>query len=412
MSAARTVAIAGGGVVGRTLAVCLASQPGLTVRLLTDAIPKGGPAAAAPSAADARASAIAAGARKLFARIGVWRALAENAEPMRAMSITDSADGDVVRPEVLTFDGEPDGQPFAHMVPNALLAEALRERCAALGIADEPALAFYEEGEQSLALERSDGELLQAAVLVAADGRASRVRAIAGIPVVAKDYAQGAVVGTVRHERAHNGVAVQHFLPNGPLAMLPLAASDEAPHRSSLVWTEGAGFARSLTTMDPALAALEIERAFGLSLGRLSIEGELQSRPIGALLARRLVEGRVALAGDSAHVIHPLAGQGLNLGLRDVATLAETLVGAARLGEDLERALPRYEKRRRADAVQMALVTDGLNAIFSRRSALARAVRSVGLAVVDERDPLKALFMREAAGLEGDVPRLMRGEAL
>lgn len=395
---ARTIAIAGGGIVGRTLAVALASQSHVAVQLLA------GPLAPA----DERASALAASARRLYARIGVWPAIAADAEPMRGMTITDSAHGDVMRPEVLTFSGEMNGHPFAHMVPNGTLHRALVERCAALAIAETDAVAtFYDEDAQGLTVSLSDGTSVRADVLVAADGRASRLRQIAGIGVVEKTYDQAGIAGTVAHEVAHRGIATQHFLPNGPFAMLPLGGQ-----RSSIVWTERPSFAKALAAMDPMLAAIEIERAFGLSLGRITLEGPLQVHPLAAMVAREMVAGRLALAGDSAHVIHPLAGQGLNLGLRDAAALAEVLVEAVRNGEDPALALPRYAKRRRADTVQMALVTDGLNAIFSRRSHLMRAARSVVLGFVEERDKLKALFMREAAGLEEDLPRLMRGEAI
>ena len=395
---ARTIAIAGGGIVGRTLAIALATQSHLTVRLLTGPEPRG----------DERSSALAASARQLYARLGVWQLMADASEPIRGMTITDAADGDLIRPEVLTFDGEPDGSPFAHMVPNGVLLQALVDRCRALDIAEDAAsVAFYDEDATGVTIHPEAGEAFAADILVAADGRGSRLRRIAGIDVVEKDYGQAGIAGTVAHELAHGGVATQHFLPNGPFAMLPLPGK-----RSSIVWTERPEFAADLARMDPMLAGLEIERVFGLSLGRITVEGPLQVHPLRAMLARAFVAGRLALAGDAAHVIHPLAGQGLNLGLRDAAVLAEVLIEADRLGEDLGHALPRYEKRRRADTAQMALVTDALNAIFSRRSDVLRAVRSVGLGMLDRREGLKNLFMREAAGLEGELPRLMRGEAI
>lgn len=394
----RTVLIAGGGIVGLSLAIALRTQSHLPLAVF-----------AGPSAGlDERASAVAAGARRLYARIGVWPHVAEEAEPIREMVITDSAEGDLVRPEVLTFEGERGANAFAHMVPNEVLRTAVEARAAALGVEVLPVSAtFYEEDAAGLTVSLSDGSIRRGAVLVAADGRRSRLREIAGIPVVTRDYEQAGIVGTVAHQLPHDGRATQHFLPNGPFAMLPLAGD-----RSSIVWTERPVFAAELAAMDPLLAALEIERVFGLSLGRLTVEGELQTHDLAAMLPRRLTEGRLVLAGDAAHVIHPLAGQGLNLGLRDVAALAEVLTEADRLGEDLALALPRYERWRRADTVGMAAVTDGLNALFSRRSDLLRAVRSVGLGLVEHRAGLKALFMREAAGLDGELPRLMRGEAI
>ncbi|WP_075221975.1 FAD-dependent monooxygenase [Acuticoccus yangtzensis] len=394
----RTIAIAGGGIVGRVLAVALASQSHLNVRLIAGPHP----------AADERASALAASARRMLARLGVWQAVAVEAEPMRGMVITDSAEGDLVRPEVLTFEGETDGHPFAHMVPNETLFRALKARCAALGIEEHAeTVTFYDEDAQGVVVELSGGGRITADVLIAADGRHSKVRQIAGIGVVEKDYGQCGIAGTVSHELEHNGIATQHFLPAGPFAMLPLTG-----RRSSIVWTERPEFAADIARMDPMLAGFEVERVFGLSLGRITVEKPLQVYPLRSSVARDFAAGRVALAGDAGHVIHPLAGQGLNLGLRDAAVLAECLIEAARIGEDPAAGLPRYVKRRRADTVQMALVTDGLNALFSKRSSLLRAARSVALGLVEERDKLKSLFMREAAGLEGELPRLMRGEAI
>lgn len=394
----RKVAIAGGGIVGRTLAAALASQSHLKPVLYTGGTP----------GHDERASAVAAAARAMLGRIGVWPMLAGEAQPIEEMCITDSRADDAVRPEVLTFAGDREIGAFAHMVPNAALYHALGERCDALGVeVVDDTVAFYDEHKTGVTLELAGGGTGHADVLIAADGRSSKLRDIAGISVVTHDYGQSGIVCTVQHTEPHHGVATQHFLPNGPFAMLPLTGD-----RSSIVWTEKPGFAASMAEMDPLIAGLEIERVFGLSLGRLTVEGSLQVYPLIGMLARDYTTDRLALIGDAAHVIHPLAGQGLNLGLRDVAALTETLVDAHRTGEDLSLALPRYERWRRADGTQMALVTGGLNAIFSQRSDVLRALRSVGIGLVERRDDLKALFMREAAGLAGDLPRLMRGEAV
>ncbi|WMS41158.1 FAD-dependent monooxygenase [Acuticoccus sp. MNP-M23] len=391
------VIVAGGGLVGRTIAVALASQSHLSVTLLA------GP----PPGRDERASAVAAAGRRLFSRIGVWPHVADVAQPIEDMVITDSRADDLIRPEALSFEGER-GAPFAYMVPNAALYGALTDRCAALGITEIAASAtYYTEAERTITVELDNGDTITGDVLVAADGRASRLRGIAGIGVVEKHYGQCGIVGTVAHEDPHYGRATQHFLPNGPFAMLPLTGN-----RSSIVWTERPQFAKTLVEMDPFIAGLEIERVFGLSLGRLTVEAPLMMHPLSAHLARDFARGRLVLAGDAAHGIHPLAGQGLNLGLRDAAALSEVLVDAGRQGEDLSLALPRYARWRRADAAQMLLVTDQLNALFSRRSDLMRAVRSIGLGLVDRRDKLKSLFIQEAAGIEGEIPRLMRGDAL
>ncbi|MEM8663441.1 MAG: FAD-dependent monooxygenase [Pseudomonadota bacterium] len=392
------IIIAGGGIVGRAIALAIATQSHLKVTLLA------GP----PPGPDARSSALAQAGRRFLTRIGVWPMVSEVAQPMNDMVITDSRLDDTIRPDVLSFEGERGANAFAQMIPNEALLTALTKRCAEVGIDERADTAvFYDEDARSMTCRLASGQTVTGDALIAADGRSSRLREIAGIGVVRKSYEQSGIVGTLTHSLPHHGRAVQHFLPNGPFAMLPLTGD-----QSSIVWTERPGFARSLVAMDPSMASLELERVFGLSRGRLCVEPPLQAYPLTAMLARDYVAGRLALAGDAAHVIHPLAGQGLNLGLRDATALAEVLVDAHRNGEDICAALPRYTRWRRADAVQMALVTDRLNAIFSRQSDLLRAARSIGLGLIDARDKLKSLFISEAAGLEGEVPRLMRGEAI
>ena len=392
------ILIAGGGAVGRTIAIALATSTHLRPVLLA------GP----PRREDHRASAISAAGRNFLDAIGVFPLIADEAQPIERMVITDSASDDLIRPEVLHFGGDAGCVRFAHMVPNEALDSAIDSRCAALGIEEvADSVRIYDEDETGITARLAGGGERRGALLVAADGRGSRLRAIAGIGTVEHAYRQHGIVGTLSHERPHEGTATQHFLPNGPFAMLPLKGN-----RSSIVWTEREPFARSLAAMDPFMAALEIERVFGLSLGRLTVEGPLQTYPLKAVLARDYAAGRLVLAGDAAHVIHPLAGQGLNLGLRDAAALAETLGEAHRLGEDLRAAPARYARWRRADAAQMAMVTDVLNTIFSQKSDILRAVRSIGTGLVERRQRLKAMFINEAAGLAGEVPRLMRGEAL
>ncbi len=392
------ILIAGGGAVGRTIAIALASGTHLKPVLFA------GP----PRGADHRASAISAAGRNFLDAIGVFPLIAEAAQPIEAMVITDSASEDLIRPEVLSFASEDGASRFAHMVPNAALDEALERRCAELGIEEiADSVRIFEEDETGITATLAGGGSRRGALLVAADGRGSRLRAIAGIGTVEHAYRQYGIVGTLSHEHPHHGTATQHFLPNGPFAMLPLTGN-----RSSIVWSEREPFARSLHEMDPFMAALEIERVFGPSLGHLTLEGPLQIYPLKAILSRDYAAGRLVLAGDAAHVIHPLAGQGLNLGLRDAAALAEVLGDAHRLGEDLAAAPARYARWRRADAAQMALVTDVLNTMFSTKSVLLRAVRSIGTGLVDRRQRLKAMFINEAAGFAGEVPRLMRGDAI
>jgi 2-octaprenyl-6-methoxyphenol hydroxylase len=246
-------------------------------------------------------------------------------------------------------------------------------------------------------------------LLIAADGARSAIRERAGIPIRGWSYGQSAIVTTVAHERDHGGRAEEHFLPAGPFAILPLTCC-----RSSIVWTEHeAEAARILALPEPDFHA-ELERRFGLHLGEITATGPRRAYPIGLRIARDFVAPRLALIGDAAHVIHPIAGQGLNMGLRDVAALAETLVDAVRLGLDPGSAatLERYQRWRRFDTMAMGVATDGLNRLFSNRSDVLRFTRDLGLGLVDRLPPLKRLFIREAAGLLGEVPRLLKGEAL
>jgi 2-octaprenyl-6-methoxyphenol hydroxylase len=248
-----------------------------------------------------------------------------------------------------------------------------------------------------------------ARLLVAADGIRSRLRALAGIKTVTWSYPQTAIVATVRHERPHGGVAVEHFLPGGPFAILPLKGN-----RSSLVWTERADDAAKLVASDDFVFLIELERRFGHRLGALELAGPRAAYPLGLTLARDFVRPRFALLGDAAHGIHPIAGQGLNLGFRDAAALAETLVDAHRLGLDIGsiEVLRRYERWRRFDTFQMGAMTDVLNRLFSNNLSPLRVVRDIGLGLVDRLPRLKSFFIGEAAGLTGELPKLLKGEAI
>ena len=253
------------------------------------------------------------------------------------------------------------------------------------------------------------GDAIAAKLLVAADGARSAIREAAGIRSVGWDYDQAGIVTTVAHERDHHGRAEEHFLPAGPFAILPLKGK-----RSSIVWTEEKREAERIVALPDDEFHAELERRFGLKLGEIEVAGPRRAYPLGLSMARSFIAERLALVGDAAHVIHPIAGQGLNLGLRDVAALAEAIVDAARLGLDPggPDVLERYQRWRRFDTAAMGVATDGLNRLFSNRSDALRLVRDVGLGLVDRVPALKGLFIREAAGLTGDVPKLLRGEAL
>jgi 2-octaprenyl-6-methoxyphenol hydroxylase len=255
----------------------------------------------------------------------------------------------------------------------------------------------------------SDGTTIAARLLVAADGARSPIREHAGIATHGWEYGQSGIVTTVAHERDHNGRAEEHFLPAGPFAILPLKG-----RRSSLVWTEATREAERIIALPDREFHAELEKRFGLHLGEIKAEGSRRAFPLGLAVARSFIAERLALIGDAAHVIHPIAGQGLNMGLKDVAALAETIVDAARLGLDPGGVdvLERYQRWRRFDTMQMGIATDGLNRLFSNRSDVLRILRDIGLGLVDRAPPLKELFIREAAGLVGEVPRLLKGEML
>ncbi len=400
------VLVAGAGYVGLAAAVAMrAARPSLKVALV-DAAPAGA------WQRDTRASAIAAAAARMLEQLGCWAEIAPEAQAMTEMIVTDSRTSDPVRPVFLTFDGEvAPGEPFAHMVMNRTLNGALRARAAELGIdiIEGVAVEAFSVGPGSATVHLSDGTALDTRLLVAADGVNSRLRDMAGIKTVNFDYGQSGIVATIAHERPHNGRAEEHFLPAGPFAILPLPGN-----KSSIVWTERTADANKLVASDPFLFEAELELRFGLKLGEISVEGKPRAWPLGLTLARAFVKPRIALAGDAAHGIHPIAGQGLNLGFKDAAALAETVVEADRLGQDIGAldVLEGYERWRRFDTVQMGVTTDLLNRLFSNDIGPVRTVRDIGLGLVERMPRLKEFFIRQASGLAGPAPRLLRGEAI
>ena len=290
------------------------------------------PALGRSHAGDARASAIAAAARRLFETIGVWDKVAGDAQPILDMVVTDSKLQDAMRPTFLTFGGEvAPGEPFAHMIENPALIDALVERAKADGVelARRRGRGFRAPARDRIDVSLADGDAIAARLLVAADGARSAIREAAGIRSVGWDYGQSGIVTTVAHERDHDGRAEEHFLPAGPFAILPLKGK-----RSSIVWTEEKREAERIVALPDDEFHAELERRFGLKLGEIEVAGPRRAYPLGLSVARSFVGERLALVGDAAHVIHPIAGQGLNLGLRDVAALAEAIVDAARLGLD------------------------------------------------------------------------------
>jgi len=406
MPAQRSIVICGGAFAGLALALALRQGLGGDIPVVV-----ADPALATRPSRDPRATAIVAACRRLFEALGIWNGVAANAQPILDMIVTDSKLEDATRPVFLTFGGtvEP-GEPFAHMIENRHLIDALVTRAEADGIdLRATAVSTFDARADGVAVTLADGSAIEASLLVAADGARSRLRERAGIATHGWDYDQSGIVVTVGHERDHDGRAEEHFLPAGPFAILPLTGK-----RSSLVWTENRAEAARIVGLDDGEFHGELERRFGLHLGELTALDRPRAFPLGYFVARSFIGERLALVGDAAHVIHPIAGQGLNLGLKDVAALAEVVVDAARLGIDLGQAdvLERYQRWRRFDTMAMGLATNSLNFLFSNQSTLLRTVRDIGLGLVDRTPPLKSLFIRQAAGLAGEVPRLLKGEAL
>jgi 2-octaprenyl-6-methoxyphenol hydroxylase len=399
------IVIGGGGMAGLALAIALRDALGdaFSVVVVDPALERAG--------GDARASAIAAAARRLFETIGVWDEVTAQAQPILDMVVTDSRLDDAMRPRFLTFDGEiAPGEPFAHMIENNALIVSLLKKARAIGIdlrADS--VTAFDTQDGVIAVRLSDGDEVAARLLVAADGARSAIREQAGIASFGWDYEQSGIVTTVAHERAHDGRAEEHFLPAGPFAILPLKGN-----RSSIVWTEQRDEAERIVALPDAELHAELEKRFGLHLGEIEVAGPRRAYPLGLMVARSFVADRIALVGDAAHVIHPIAGQGLNMGLRDVAALAEAIVDAARLGLDIGGAsvLDRYQRWRRFDTMTMGVATDGLNRLFSNHSDVLRLLRDTGLGIVDRIPTLKSFFIREAAGITGEAPKLLKGEAL
>ena len=406
MTAQKGIVIGGGAFAGLALALALRQGLGPDVPVVV-----ADPALAMRPSRDPRASAIVAACRRMFDAIGVWEAVAAEAQPILDMVVTDSKVDDAMRPTFLTFAGEVEpGEPFAHMVENRRLIDELVQRTEAAGIdLRATAVTNLDARPDGVSVTLGDGSVIEAALLVAADGARSKLRERAGIATHGWDYDQSGIVVTVGHERDHEGRAEEHFLPAGPFAILPLKGN-----RSSLVWTEKRRDAERIVALPEDEFHTELERRFGLHLGEVKALDKPRAFPLGYFVARSFIGERLALIGDAAHVIHPIAGQGLNMGLKDVAALAETVVDAARLGMDFGQAdvLERYQRWRRFDTMSMGLATNVLNFMFSNDLPFVRSIRDIGLGIVDRLPPLKGAFIKQAAGLSGEVPRLLRGEAL
>jgi 2-octaprenyl-6-methoxyphenol hydroxylase len=401
------VLISGGGFIGLTLAVALSKA-----KLTSVVIDREPFAKHLDGKFDGRTSAIAHGSAILLAGIGIWPALEPLAEPIREIRVSDGR-----APLFLHYDPRElapplQGRPLGHIIENRDLRRVLYEHAAkspGVELLDGTEIARLERNASGVTAELPDGSVIGAKLAVAADGRDSKLRREAGIAAARWNYPQTAIVCTVAHERPHRGIAHERFLPAGPFAILPIKGN-----RSSIVWTERASEAPRLMALDDKAFLAELKHRFGDFLGKLEVTGPRWSYPLGLVHADKYVAERLVLAGDAAHAIHPIAGQGLNLGLRDVAALAEVLADANRAGRDIGDAavLARYERWRRFDSFTLIAATDGLNRLFSNDVAPVRLVRDLGLAAVNKLPGLKRFFMRHAMGMVGELPRLMRGEPL
>src|ERR1041385_4588881 len=396
--------IAGGGLNGMLLAVACAGA-GLSAIV----IDRQDPAAMTTDRYDGRTSAIAYGSRLVFDGIGLWPAIEGEAEPIREIRVADDDS-----PLFLHYDHRDlgGGAPLGYIVENRVLRRALFDRAAilpSLKLLAPRAVGEMQASDTGAVVALQDGARLRTRPVAAADGQNSPLRRAAGIGIVEWRYRQTGIVTTVQHERPHGGIAVEHFLPAGPFAILPMPGN-----RSSMVWTGDADLAPHRLALPDAEFAAEVRTRFGDFLGTVEPVGPRWSYPLALMQAERYAGRRLALVGEAAHVIHPIAGQGLNVGIRDIAALAEIVIDARRLGLDIGEPslLERYERWRRADALSLAAVTDGLNRLFSNTIAPGKLARDVGLALVNRLPPLKRLLMQHAMGVLGDRPRLARGEPL
>ena len=399
------IIIVGGGLNGPALALA-AAQAGQNVTII-DRLPLD--QRKLPDF-DGRSYALALSSVRLLRGIGVWPAVADQTQPMAEIKVTDGRAGEGPSPWMLHFDhAEIEEGPMGYMVEDRHLRRAFLDAMAAatrITQLNEETVVAQEVGPGHVSVTLASGRTLTGALLVGSDGRQSGTAARAGIKRTGWGYGQTAVVCAVAHEQPHGGIAHQFFMPGGPLAILPLTEN-----RSSIVWSETDDRARTLMALDDDAFLDALRPAFGSFLGQISLTGARFAYPLGLTLANSLIAARLALVGDAAHGMHPIAGQGLNAGLRDVAALADVLAEARGRGEDIGTlpVLERYQQWRRFDTATLALATDTFNRLFSNDNPVLRAARDIGMGLVNAAPRLRRGFIREAAGLTGDLPSLMRG---
>ena len=396
--------IVGGGLNGPALALA-AAQAGLRVTLI-DALPVD---TRKKPDFDGRAYALALTSVRLLRGIGLWDAIAPNAQPMLDIKVTDGRAGEGPAPWMMHFDhAEIEEGPMGHLVEDRHLRSTFLDAMAAepqiTQLAGETVTA-QEVAAGKVTVTLGHGGTVSGRVLIGCDGRRSGVAQRAGIRRMEWTYDQTAIVCAVAHDHPHEGVAHQFFMPGGPLAILPLTGN-----RSSIVWSERTARAEAILALDNAGFLDALRPAFGSFLGEISLVGQRFAYPLGLSLAHSFIADRTALVGDAAHGVHPIAGQGLNAGLRDVAALVDVLTTARNRGEDIGagQVLARYQQWRRFDTASLALATDTFNRLFSNDTPLLRAARDVGMGLINAVPALRRGFIREAAGLTGDLPRLMR----
>jgi 2-octaprenyl-6-methoxyphenol hydroxylase len=400
------ILIAGGGLNGPALALALA-QGGFRVTVV-DARPA---PARAEAGFDGRAYALAIASVRLLTAIGVWGSVRDKAQPILQIKASDGRSGEGAAPFFLHFDhAEIEEGPMGHMLEDRFLYAAFLQAMQAtpgVTLLSGETVQAQEATGSGVSVTLASGRVLTAGLLVGCDGRGSGVATRAGIRRVGWGYGQTALVTAIRHERDHQGIAQQFFMPSGPLAILPLPGG----HHSSIVWSESAAVAEAIQALPDAAYLQALRPRFGDFLGEISLAGARFTYPLSLSLAERFVAPRMALVGDAAHGVHPIAGQGLNLGLRDVAALAEVLILARRRGEEpgSATALEEYQRWRRFDATALALGMDTVNRVFSSDNPLLRLGRDLGMGLVSALPGARRSFIRQAAGLTGELPKLLQG---
>ncbi|MEM6408034.1 MAG: UbiH/UbiF/VisC/COQ6 family ubiquinone biosynthesis hydroxylase [Pseudomonadota bacterium] len=401
------ITIVGGGLNGTALAIAL-GQAGFEIALI-DKLPVD---TRSLEQFDGRAYALALSSTRALDAIGIWSKIVPDAQPMLEIKVTDGRAGEGPAPFFLHFDhAELEEGPMGHLVEDRHLRRAFLEAVDGLETITHiaPATVTAQTVSNGWAEVTADGKTLKSRLLIGCDGRRSGTAERAGIKRSFKDYGQTALVAAIGHEKPHGGIAHQFFMPAGPLAILPLTGN-----RSAIVWAEATARAAQLAAIDDDAFIEALRPAFGDFLGDLHVAGTRFSYPLNLTEAERLVVDRLALVGDAAHGIHPIAGQGLNQGLRDASALAEVVTDAMRRGEDIGAAdvLERYAGWRRFDATLLARATDAFNTLFSNDKPGLRTLRDIGMGLVNASPTLRHSFMREAAGLTGDLPRMMQGRPL